>query len=651
MSAVASTPAAPLAAPVVAASRPTSGEWAVAAVFGLLTLALFAPWPAPVVDLREACTLTESGRFAVECDLRAAALRARAPWLRQGLRVYESGLLLREARQVAQPRDDDRGTYYTDGATLTFSPLTRGRPNSNGRTYVARPSRWDPLRVTDHRGFAGVLLLAAAGAACVIRCGRAFTQGWPIAAAISGAGIAVQLAAATRSPVHVDAAEVLLSAEAIARGAVPYRSLYYSPYTPLGAYAFSWWGRLWPGGNPPYDWYVAPVIACELACSLLAFRVLVLAGVSRGLAAVAALSLLSMMLWCDGARVLHEPLYLLLVMVSAGWALSPTRRALLPASGALSAVAFFVKQYGGFGLWGLLGYAFAEGKGGLGRALRIAGGFLAGASALLALLLVRGANPLALAGGLAPGVEVTYQTVWFKRFLLQCPIVLPALVVPLLPRAWSRPLVRLAVCFGLASCLPLVFRQHQYYFMNLCPWLFLLFAAGVEHVPASARRFASFAALALLVSIPIRAALGAAQVVEVDNRADQLRRAYLMNVLWPAEKPTLVLVHPGMLFLTRYRSPDESRVGYRFISDMTADRLRVGFERAAGVWVDPQGMYATRPGTSLGADGTSLSEQLATNGFTQQLVLEERFQLWTKEPLAADLLRAVSGVSISPSRP
>jgi hypothetical protein len=620
----------------------------VAVVFGLLTILALAPWPAPRVDLLQACALTEVGRFGVHCDLRVAAERASVPWLRRSLRVYESGLLLREAGQAAQPRNQDRGTYYTDGALLTFSALTRGRPGSNGQTYVARPVRWDPLGVADRRGLTAVLLLTAVSAVCVVRRGRAFTGGWPIAAAISGGAIAVQLVSAARSMVHVDAAEVLLSAEAIARGAVPYRTLYYSPYTPLGAYAFSWWGRLWPGADaPPYDWYVAPVIACEIACAVLAFRLLARAGVHRGLALVTALSLLSMMLWCDGARVLHEPLYLLLVLISAGWALAPKGPGLAVASGALSAVAFFVKQYGGFGLGGLIGYAVAEGRDAVRRAAWITAGFLAGFSALLALLMARGVDLPALVGGLAPRAEVTYQTVWFKRFLLDCPIVLPALAVPLLARAWSRPIVRLAVCFGLASCLPLVFRQHQYYFINLCPWLFLLFAAGLEHVPARARRLAPVIALGLLVSIPVRAALAAAQVIEVDHRADQLRRAYLMNLLWPAEKPTLVLVHPGMLFLTRYRSPEESQVGYRFISDLSTDRLRVGFRQASGVWIDPRGMYASRPGRALEVEGTSLREQLAANGFTQQLVLEERFQLWTKEPVARELARSVSGVSFA----
>ena len=234
---------------------------------------------------------------------------------------------------------------------------------------------------------------------------------------------------------------------------------------------------------------------------------------------------------------------------------------------------------------------------------------------------------------------------FFDRFLRDCPILLPAILVPLLPGAWSRPVVRMAACFGLASCLPLLFRQHQYYFLNLCPWVFLLFAAGVDHVPRAARAIAHAAALILLVSIPLRSAVGEAPVIEVDWRADQVRRAHLMNLLWPAERPTFVFVHPGIQHLTHYRSPDEGEVGYRYIVDLSAERLRAGFRRAEAAWIDPKGMYARRPDATLKAAGTSLAEELAKYGFQQQLVLENRFQLWTKEPLSRRQTRSAGDVS------
>jgi hypothetical protein len=391
---------------------------------------------------------------------------------------------------------------------------------------------------------------------------------------------------------------------------------------------------------------VGLVVLCEILGSAIVFLLLAREGVRRGLALVTALSLLSMTLWFDGARVLHEPLYLLLILAGAWLAPSVRRPKLSLTAGALTAGAFLVKQYGGFGLWGLVGHALTGGRNRLGRAAWILAGFGLGFGVLAALLVLRGVDPLGFARGLAPKADVTYQLVWLNLFLRACPIVLFALAVPLLPGAWSRPIVRLAVCFGLASCLPLLFRQHQYYFLNLCPWLFLLFAAGVDLVPRAGRAIALGAALVLLVSIPLRAAVGAAWVIDVDWRADQLRRAHLMTLLWPAERPTFVFVHPGLQHLTHYRSPDEGEVGYRFIADLSADRLRAGFQRAAAAWIDPKGMYAGRPDATLKAAGSSLTDELKKNGFQLQLVLEDRFQLWTKEPLSRRQVRSAGGVSL-----
>jgi hypothetical protein len=616
----------------------------VATLFGLASLAVLAPWPAPSVRLREVCELARAGQFGASCDLRAAAERSAAPWLRQRIRVYEDGLLLSEADSARWPRSERRGSYYTDGAQLTLSALERGHPASNGRTYLARPFGWDPLGVAGRRLWAEVALLAGAVVVCAARPRRAFAQAWPIAALTAAAAVAVQLAGAHRAAVHVDAGDTLGAAEAITRGAIPYRTLYYSPYTPLGAYAFSVWGRLWPGaGPPPYDWYVTLVVLCEVAGSGLVFRLLARAGVPRSLALVTGLSLLSMMLWLDGARVLHEPLHLLPVLLGARLAAGGPRSGL--AAGALTAGAFLVKQYGGFGLIGLVGHALVAGRDRLRRAAWILAGFIVGLVGLGGLLVALGVDPLGFARGLAPAAPVTYQLVWFEVFLRDCPIVLPALAVPLLAGAWARPIVRLAVCFGLASCLPLLFRQHQYYFINLCPWLFILFTTGLDHLPR-ARRALAFGALILLVSIPVRAAVGAASVIEADWRADQLRRAHVMTLLWPADEPTFVLVHPGIQFLSRYRSPDETEVGYRYIVDLSAERLRSGFQRASAAWIDPGGMFARRPDLSLRAAGSSLEQELARNGFELRLVLEDRFQLWTKAPLSGRKARSAGGVSL-----
>jgi hypothetical protein len=631
---------------VASSARPTPAEWVVAALFGLATVALLGPWPAPSASLREVCTLREAGRFGAECDLRAAADRAQAPWLRQGIRVYEDGLPLIASGSPTEPQRDTRGSFHTNGADLTFSALARGQPITNGRTYTARPTRWDPLGLANHRLRAAALLLVTGGAVCAARRRRAYPQAWPMVACVAAAAIGLQLFAARRALVHVDAGDTLGAAEAITRGAIPYRTLYYSPYTPLGAYAFSLWGRLWPGaGPPPYDWYVGLVVLCEIAGSAIVFLLLTRDGVRRSLAVVTALSLFSMTLWFDGARVLHEPLYLLLILTSAWLAPSVRRPKLGLAAGALTAGAFLVKQYGGFGLWGLVGHALTSGPDRLRRTWWIVAGFGLGFGLLAALLILGGVDPLGFARGLVPKAEVTYQLVWLDLFLRRCPIVLLALAVPLLPGAWSRPVVRLAVCFGLASCLPLLFRQHQYYYLNLCPWLFMLFAAGVDLVPRAGRALALGAALLLLVSIPLGAAVGSAQMIEADWRADQLRRAYLMNVLWPAERPTFVFVSPAIQYLTHYRSPDEAEVGYRFIVDLSADRLRAGFQHAQAAWIDPRGMYARRPDGTLRAAGSSLANELEKNGFQPQLTLEGRFQLWTKDPLSRREARSAGGVS------
>jgi hypothetical protein len=629
-----------------ASGRPTLAEWAIALAFGLAILASIGPWPAPSVRLREVCELREAGWFGADCDLAAAAARADAPWLRKRIHIFEDGLRLVEAPGWSGPEGDARGTYFTNGAHVTFSALVRGHPLSNGRTYVARPQRWDPLGVAEHRPEIASVLVLAGAAVCLVRRRRARAQAWTIAALVSAAALVVQLTAARHALVHVDAGDTLGAAEAIQRGASPYGTLYYSPYTPLGAYAFALWGVLWPGGGlAPYDWYVGLVVSCAAAGATIVFLLLVRHGVDRGLALVTALSLVSMTLLFDGARVLHEPLYLLLVLASAWIVIARPGTGAHLAAGALVGAAFLVKQYGGFGLWGLLAYAVLGGPGRLRRAVGILAGFGAALALLGVLLVLMGADPRALARGIVPNARAAYQWVFFEVFLRECAILVPALMVPLLPGAWSRPVVRLAVCFGLASCLPLVFRQHEYYFLNLCPWIFLLFAAGLDLAPPRARTVTVAAGLGLLATIPLRAAVADARVIEADWRADQLRRAYVMTQIWPAEKPTFVFVHGGIQHLTHYRSPDEAVVGYRYIVDLDAERIREGLRRAAGAWVDPRTMYARRPGYTLKAAGSSLEEELERSGMRLQLVLEDRFQLWTKEPLSRRQKGAAGAVS------
>jgi hypothetical protein len=263
-------------------------------------------------------------------------------------------------------------------------------------------------------------------------------------------------------------------------------------------------------------------------------------------------------------------------------------------------------------------------------------GFGSGLLAILVLLLGLGLDLRGLSiQALGATYPRRYEATWLWLFLSQCTIAVPALATPLLPGAWSRPAVRAAVCFGLASCMPFYFRQHQYYFLNVCPWLFLLFALGVEQLAASRARLRPAlvaAAAALLLAMPLRGARAQTLSFGMEARADQLRRGRLMTDAWPAERPTLLFAYPGFYHVTRYRSADEPLLGYRFLNEPSAEELRVGFEKAEGVWIDPKSMYARGADSTLRAAGSSLEEQLEKNGFTKKMVLEERFELWTKRP-------------------
>ena len=608
-----------------------------AAAIGVASLLVLLPWPKPSISLREACAWEEAGRFAFGCDLEAASRSTGTDWLKRGIHVYEDGILLRWANRAADVRRENPGSYQTSGRLLTLASLDRTDVRTNGRKYIARPVELDPLGLSLGSRRALVALCLAAAVVAFGLWWPQSTPRWGGAGAIAVAALAVQLVSVVaEAPVPVDAGDVLPAAEAITRGAVPYRSLLYNLYTPLGAYQFSFWGRLWMGASaPPYWWYLCLVLVCECVCAGLVFAFLRNAGVAVGLAALASLSYLSMTIWFDGGRVLHEPLYLWPVILSAVLALS--RRAFAaPTAGFLAAHAFLTKQYGGFGLAGFLGSVLVAGERRRRRMLACLLGFSAGLLLFGLLLLARGVDWRAFVlQSLAPSYPRRYESVWLEIFLRQCPIALPAVVVPFLPGFWSRPEVRVVACFGLASCLPFLIRQQQYYFLNVCPWLFILFALAVDRLRAGAGRWrVGVGALCawLLLTMPIRGAAAQARWLEQETRADQLRRARLMTLAWPASQPTLVLALPSFVHLTRYRSPDESALGYRFVNEHTAEQLLQGFAHATGVWIDPKGMYARGTDSVLRGAGTSVDEQLARYGFQKQLVVEERFELWTKSP-------------------
>lgn len=86
------------------------GEWLLAGLFGGLLFAVLLPWPRPAVALRDVCELTDAGRFAVQCDLAAAAQRSGKAWLRKSIRVYEDSLLLRQADRAGDVRRENPGS-------------------------------------------------------------------------------------------------------------------------------------------------------------------------------------------------------------------------------------------------------------------------------------------------------------------------------------------------------------------------------------------------------------------------------------------------------------------------------------------------------------------------------------------------------------
>jgi hypothetical protein len=265
----------------------------------------------------------------------------------------------------------------------------------------------------------------------------------------------------------------------------------------------------------------------------------------------------------------------------------------------------------------------------------LSAGFALTLGAVLAMLYGCGLDPRGfLVQAIGPNYPRRVETGWLELFLRQCAIVLPALVVPFLPGAWSRPAVRVSACFLVASCGPFYFRQHQYYFLNACPWLFLLFALGAAHAlerSPSRSGLVTLAGALLLVSIPIRGAAAQAGWLESETRSEQVRRARLMNDAWPAGLRTLMLIYPGFSQMTHYLSPDEAAIGYRFPHEISAEQLHLGFAKAAGAWIDAKGMYARGADRTLRDAGTSLDAELERNGFEKRQVVEERFELWVKK--------------------
>jgi len=619
------------------ASRSRFGEVVVAIALAVATVAALAPWPRPRVDL-DACELVPIGRFGFQCDLVTLAERTGRRWIRQDVRVYEDGMRLNPAATAGEAFRLQTGGVHTNGRVLTFSALDGSDPRANGRVYeLASPVPIAPwTRSAGGRAAAGALLAGIFGVLWLRLRGRSRSFLFSAGIAVGIACVLVQMVAVLKaSPVHVDAGYILGAAESVSSGGVPYRTLLYH-YTPLGLYEFSAWGRLWAGSAAPYAWYLALVLLNEAGCAGMLFLFLRRSGCAGDVAGLTAACFLSLTLWFDGGRILHEPLYLLPTLAAAWLALSP--RVAVPGilAGVLAAVAFMVKQYGGFALWGLLGSALTARNDRPKRAAAVALGFVVG---LLTVLLGLVAAKVDLTGllreALGGNYPRKYEAVWLKLFVQACPIAMLAVATPFLTNGWTRPGVRVAVSFGLASLMPLYFRQHQYYFLILAPWIYILFALGVDslarHWPRREALVHGLAA-ALLLSTPVRAVAAQANMLLSDLRSDQLRRGKLMTNAWPSDRPTLILGHPGLYHITRYRSPNEAGLGYRFAHEWTAAQLRQGLSLAAGVWIDPRTMYGRGADGVLKRAGSSLAQELSLNGFEQRLVIEDRLELWTRTP-------------------
>jgi hypothetical protein len=339
-----------------------------------------------------------------------------------------------------------------------------------------------------------------------------------------------------------------------------------------------------------------------------------------------------MVLWFDGGRVLFEPLYLVPVLGSAFLALCAETPAGFLGAGVLAALAFSTKQYGGQALAGLIMFLLL-GPARWRRTGLVLAGFAGGCVLLALFFTALGADMRGLVTqALGASYPRRYESVWLRLFLHHCPVAVLALLAPFVKGAFARPSVKLAVSFGLAACLPFYFRQHQYYFLNPTPWLFALFALGAAQlvlVRPWLERWAPLAA-GLLLTVPLRGALDERELHQSALRSEQLRRARLMNLEWAPEQPTLLLANPGLYSITHYRSGDEVSLGYRFLNECDAPALIQGFRHAGAVWIDPRGMYARGVDSVLEAAGSSVEEQLRTNGFERRTVVEERFELWVK---------------------
>jgi hypothetical protein len=600
--------------------------WA-ALAFLLAALAVL-PGIRPRADLRTICSLQAMGRFGISCDLSRAADGTRLPWLRQSLVVFEDGVPLRDVSRSRQVRKQGLGTYVVESGMLWFSSIDGSNPLHNRRRYEIVPVEIPASRLSP--GLRGTAMISGL-VAFVLTFRRSRAAGYVAASGISVLCLGIQAwAALNYAPVHVDAGSSLPTARYLAAGAVPYRDILFN-YTPLGVMALAGWGMLGPGGGiPAHTFSLALVLLLECGCAFQVFRISRALGVPAALAGTAALSCLSMFMGFDGSRILLEPMYLLVVLTALRALIaSPATRGPWVAGG-LASIAFLVKQYGGFGLWGALFASLA-----LPRRAASAGKVVLGSAVVLGtvsvLLFAAGIDLRVLALQTA-GTDYPrrWETVWIQLYFRTAPflIMVPALF---LRREWRQaPGVRILGAYLAASGMPLLVRQHQYYLQNPSPFLFISFATLVAIIvtreAGERARWIETAAVICLVSLPIRAAQGPAERMP-PVRGAQERRALLMTSFWPSGKPALMFAAPSFMALTGYLSPDPVGLGYRFLNESSLEQVRAGMRQASAAWVDPDSMNARG---DFDRAHTSLEEELKKNGFEFQMTLEDRFELWTK---------------------
>lgn len=600
--------------------------WA-AAAFLLAGLAVL-PGSRPRADLAAVCPLEPAGRFGAFCDLSRAAGGPENAWLRRTVVVFEDATPLREVSHSRQVRKQGLGTYVTETGVLWFSSIDGSNPLGNGRRYEAVATEVPPGRLSPRLR---MVALALSLLALLIVGSRALGPAYGAAIGVTAVCYAIQAMNALQGPVHVDAGSSLPTARYLAEGALPYREILFN-YTPLGVMALAAWGRLGPAElGAAHTFSMVLILLLEGACAFVVFRICRALGAARALAGTAALSYLSMFVWFDGARILLEPLYLLVILCALlGLITGPPGRGAWLAGG-LASVALLIKQYGGFGFWGALAAVPGTARP-WAAARRVVAGALAVLLASSLLLLAAGVDLRVLVAQTA-GTDYArrWETVWFRLYFSQAPFLILAPLL-FLRREWRlKPGVLVLGGYFLASWLPLVVRQHQYYLQNPSPFLFISFATltafVLQGVKNGRARWVEMAAIICLVSIPVRAALAGVERMP-PIRGMQERRARLMTSFWPSGQPVLMFASPSFLALTGYRSPSPAVLGYRFLNESSLEQVRAGMRGATAAWIDPNSMYAG--GGGFARANTTLKQELQENGFVFQMFLEDRYELWTK---------------------